>query len=116
MPGIVALCATIGAFEGCFGYTYNDDQACCHVSFLAGCFHSANIGLGSRSALSTNGGVQIFYRDELLARTDVVEITTSRDVAYRTPRTYEPWRSRSYSKEVPFRPMPWWKRQRKTAS
>jgi hypothetical protein len=32
--------------------------------------------------------VQIFYRDELLARTDVVEITTSRDVAYRTPRTY----------------------------
>src|SRR5260370_15971867 len=26
--------------------------------------------------------------DLLLARTDVVEITTSRDVAYRTPRTY----------------------------
>jgi mono/diheme cytochrome c family protein len=32
--------------------------------------------------------VEIFDRDELLARTDVVEITTSRDVAYRTPRTY----------------------------
>jgi hypothetical protein len=29
-----------------------------------------------------------FDRDALLARTDVVEITTSRDVAYRTPRTY----------------------------
>jgi hypothetical protein len=38
--------------------------------------------------VSANGGVQIFDRDELLARTDVVEITTSRDVAYRTPRTY----------------------------
>jgi hypothetical protein len=43
---IVALCASIGAFEGCFGDAYNDDQACCHVSFLAGCFHSANIGFG----------------------------------------------------------------------
>jgi hypothetical protein len=29
-----------------------------------------------------------FDRDALLARTDVVEITTSRDVAYRTSRTY----------------------------
>src|SRR6266852_2547477 len=33
-------------------------------------------------------GVHTFDRDALLARTDVVEITTSRDVAYRTPRTY----------------------------
>ena len=38
--------------------------------------------------MSANGGVKIFDRDELLARTDVVEITTSRDVAYCTARTY----------------------------
>src|ERR1700721_1607174 len=37
---------------------------------------------------SAAGGVHTFDRDELLARSDVVEITTSRDVAYRTPRTY----------------------------
>ena len=43
---------------------------------------------GPTLTVSTNGGVEIFDRDELLARTDVVEITTSRDVAYRTPRTY----------------------------
>jgi mono/diheme cytochrome c family protein len=43
---------------------------------------------GPTLTVSANGGVQIFDRDELLARTDVVEITTSRDVAYRTPRTY----------------------------
>lgn len=43
---------------------------------------------GPTLTVSTSGGVQIFDRDELLARTDVVEITTSRDVAYRTPRTY----------------------------
>ncbi|MFH0300707.1 cytochrome c [Bradyrhizobium sp. 31Argb] len=38
--------------------------------------------------VSADGGVRIFDRDALLARTDVVEITTSRDVAYRTPPTY----------------------------
>jgi hypothetical protein len=38
--------------------------------------------------VSADGGVHIFDRDALLARADVVEITTSRDVAYRTPRTY----------------------------
>jgi hypothetical protein len=38
--------------------------------------------------VSADGGVHTFDRDALLARTDVVEITTSRDVAYRTPRTY----------------------------
>ena len=43
---------------------------------------------GPTLTVSVDGGVQIFDRDELLARTDVVEITTSRDVAYRTPRTY----------------------------
>jgi hypothetical protein len=43
---------------------------------------------GPTLTVSANGGVHTFDRDELLARTDVVEITTSRDVAYRTPRTY----------------------------
>ena len=41
---------------------------------------------GPTLTVSTEGGVHIFDRDALLARTDVVEITTSRDVAYRTPR------------------------------
>src|ERR1700751_4386000 len=46
----LSLCApTIAAFEGCFGYVYNDDQACCHVSYLAGRLNNANIGLASRS-------------------------------------------------------------------
>src|SRR3984957_4053514 len=43
---------------------------------------------GPTLTVSADGGVHTFDRDELLARTDVVEITTSRDVAYRTPRTY----------------------------
>ena len=43
---------------------------------------------GPTLTVSADGGVLIFDRDALLARTDVVEITTSRDVAYRTPRTY----------------------------
>ena len=43
---------------------------------------------GPTLTVSTDGGVHIFDRDALLARTDVVEITTSRDVAYRTPRKY----------------------------
>ena len=43
---------------------------------------------GPTLTVSADGGVHIFDRDALLARTDVVEITTSRDVAYRTPRTY----------------------------
>jgi hypothetical protein len=43
---------------------------------------------GPTLTVSADGGVQIFDRDALLARSDVVEITTSRDVAYRTPRTY----------------------------
>ena len=43
---------------------------------------------GPTFTVSSDGGVRTFDRDALLARTDVVEITTSRDVAYRTPRTY----------------------------
>jgi mono/diheme cytochrome c family protein len=43
---------------------------------------------GPTLTVSADGGVRIFDRDALLARTDVVEITTSRDVAYRSPRTY----------------------------
>jgi mono/diheme cytochrome c family protein len=43
---------------------------------------------GPTLTVSANGGVHTFDRDALLARTDVVEITASRDVAYRTPRTY----------------------------
>ena len=43
---------------------------------------------GPRLTVSADGVVQILDRDALLARTDVVEITTSRDIAYRTPRTY----------------------------
>lgn len=43
---------------------------------------------GPTLTVSADGGVHTFDRDALLARTDVVEITTSRDVAYRTPRTY----------------------------
>src|SRR5260370_18411258 len=43
---------------------------------------------GPTLTVSADGGVHIFDRDALLARTDVVEITTSRDVAYRTSRTY----------------------------
>jgi hypothetical protein len=38
---------------------------------------------GPTLTVSADGGVHTFDRDELLARTDVVEITTSRDVAYR---------------------------------
>jgi DNA-binding transcriptional ArsR family regulator len=38
--------------------------------------------------VSADGDVHTFDRDALLARKDVVEITTSRDVAYGTPRTY----------------------------
>jgi mono/diheme cytochrome c family protein len=43
---------------------------------------------GPKLTVSADGGVRTFDRDALLARADVVEITTSRDVAYRTPRTY----------------------------
>ena len=43
---------------------------------------------GPTLTVSADGSVHTFDRDALLARTDVVEITTSRDVAYRTPRTY----------------------------
>ena len=43
---------------------------------------------GPMLTVSGDGGVHPFDRDELLARADAVEITTSRDVAYRTPRTY----------------------------
>jgi mono/diheme cytochrome c family protein len=43
---------------------------------------------GPTLTVSADGGVRTFDRDALLARRDVVEITTSRDVAYRTPRTY----------------------------
>ena len=43
---------------------------------------------GPTLTVSGDGGLQVFDRDALLARSDVVEITTSRDVAYRTPQTY----------------------------
>ena len=43
---------------------------------------------GPTLTVSTDGGVHTFDRDALLARTDVVEITTSRDVAYHTSRKY----------------------------
>jgi len=71
---------------------------------------------GPTLTVSADGGVHIFDRDALLARTDVVEITTSRDVAYRTPRTYRAVALAKLFEELPFRLMPWWERQRKTAS
>jgi mono/diheme cytochrome c family protein len=43
---------------------------------------------GPTLTVSAGGNAQVFDRDGLLARSDVVEITTSRDVAYRAPRTY----------------------------
>jgi mono/diheme cytochrome c family protein len=43
---------------------------------------------GPTLTVSAHGSVYTFDRDSLLARTDAVEITTSRDVAYRTSRTY----------------------------
>src|SRR6202011_1658558 len=43
---------------------------------------------GPTLTVSADGGVHIFDRDALLARTDVVEITPSPYVAYRPPRTY----------------------------
>ncbi|MCA6105867.1 c-type cytochrome [Bradyrhizobium cenepequi] len=43
---------------------------------------------GPTLTVSADGSVQTFDRDALLARPDVVEITTSRDVAYRNARTY----------------------------
>jgi mono/diheme cytochrome c family protein len=38
--------------------------------------------------VSADGTTRTFDRDALLARSDAVEVTTSRDVAYGTPRTY----------------------------
>ena len=46
------------------------------------------LAAGPTLTVSGDGGLQIFDRDALLARSDVVEITTSRDVAYRAPQTY----------------------------
>ena len=43
---------------------------------------------GPTLTVSADGGFHTFDRDALLARTDVVEITTSRDVAYHTSRKY----------------------------
>jgi mono/diheme cytochrome c family protein len=43
---------------------------------------------GPTLTVSADGVVQIFDRDALLARADVVEITISHDIAYRTARTY----------------------------
>jgi len=43
---------------------------------------------GPTLTVSADGGVHTVDRDALLARTDVVEITTARDLAYRTPRRY----------------------------
>jgi hypothetical protein len=43
---------------------------------------------GPTLTVSEDGTTRTFDRDELLARSDVVEITTARDVAYGTPRTY----------------------------
>ena len=71
---------------------------------------------GPTLTVSADGGVHIFDRDALLARTDVVEITTSRDVHTVLLGRIELWRSRSYLKELLLRPMPWWKLQRKTGS
>jgi hypothetical protein len=71
---------------------------------------------GPTLTVSADGGLHIFDRDALLASTDVVEITTSRDVAYRTPRTYRAVALAKLFEELPFRLMPWWERQRKTAS
>jgi mono/diheme cytochrome c family protein len=44
---------------------------------------------GPTLTVSAHGDVRTFDRDSLLALRDVVEITTSRDVAYRTSRTYQ---------------------------
>ena len=63
---------------------------------------------GPTLTVSADGG--IFDRDALLARTDVVEITTSRDVAYRTPRTYRAVALAKLFEGVAIPPMPWWKR------
>ncbi|HUC66506.1 MAG TPA: c-type cytochrome [Stellaceae bacterium] len=43
---------------------------------------------GPTLAVSADGRTRTFDRDALLARSDAVEITTSRDVAYGTPRAY----------------------------
>jgi hypothetical protein len=57
-------------------------------SLIAFTMPTSGWAAGPTLTVSADGGVHIFDRDALLARTDVVEITTSRDVAYRTPRTY----------------------------
>src|SRR5947208_14210838 len=58
------------------------------VSVVAFTMPTSVWAAGPTLTVSADGGVHIFDRDALLARTDVVEITTSRDVAYHTPRTY----------------------------
>ena len=57
-------------------------------SLFAFTMPTSALAAGPTLTVSADGGVQIFDRDALLARPDVVEITTSRDVAYRTPQTY----------------------------
>jgi mono/diheme cytochrome c family protein len=56
---------------------------------LVACTMSTSVwAAGPTLTVSFDGGVNTFDREALLARTDVVEITTSRDVAYGTPRKY----------------------------
>jgi hypothetical protein len=43
---------------------------------------------GPTLTVSAEGNIRTLDRNALLARPDVVEITTSRDVAYGIPRTY----------------------------
>jgi len=57
-------------------------------SLVAFAMPTAGWANGAKLKVSADGGVRTFDRDALLARADVVEITTSRDVAYRAPRTY----------------------------
>ena len=47
-----------------------------------------SVAAGPTLTVAEDGTTQTFDRDQLLARSDVVEITTSRDVAYGTPRAY----------------------------
>src|SRR4030088_2727138 len=58
------------------------------VSMVAFTIPTSVWAAGPTLTVSADDGVHTFDRNALLARTDVVEITTSRDVAYRTPRTY----------------------------
>ncbi|MGY3618551.1 cytochrome c [Bradyrhizobium sp. USDA 10063] len=58
------------------------------ISLVASIGPTSIWAAGPTLTVSAGGRVQVFDRDALLARPDVVEITTSRDVAYRAPRRY----------------------------